>query len=115
MERFSALGFHANVEILKVYSTLNGFADDEMDNECLTFWPVRKILLENAASRVRETGYVHFGDFLIDSHTYAFSAHSSENTIVYCHWDERDEVKIADSFDEFFDYYLSEPMKLWPK
>jgi hypothetical protein len=115
LERFLTLGVNANSEILKVFSTLGGFADDDLDSECLTFWTVDKILTENQRGWVMDRSYIHFADFLIDSHTYAFRINDSALTAaVYCHWDSNYIVKICDSFEAFFDFYLFDPAKLWP-
>jgi len=113
-ERFLTLGVSATPEILEVFSKLNGFAEDDMDSECLSFWTVDKIVRENQMGWVRDRLYVHFADFLIDSHTYAFKINDSGSSSVYCHWDSSYVVKICESFETFFEYYLFDTPKLWP-
>lgn len=113
-ERLLTVGVRATPEVLEVFSTLNGFAEDDMDSECLSFWTVDKIVRENQLGWVKDRHYVHFADFLIDSHTYAFKIDDSGSTSVYCHWDSSYIVKISESFQTFFEYYLFDTPRLWP-
>jgi hypothetical protein len=113
-KQFRYLGVNATPEILEVFSKLNGFAEDDMDSECLSFWTIDKIVRENQMGWVKDRLYVHFADFLIDSHTHAFKINDSGSASVYCHWDSSYVVKICESFQTFFEYYLFDTPKLWP-
>jgi hypothetical protein len=110
-----ALGVRPTDEIRRVFSTLNGFADDgEMDSECVSFWTLQRMLDGNRRYGVKEPRYIHFADFLIDSHTYAFRQTESDFVAVYCcHYSADHVVKIADSLEEFFEYYLTDVMRLF--
>jgi hypothetical protein len=113
--KLDILGVEASDEILQVFSYLNGFDDDEMDSECFSFWSIDRMIEENSQPAVsRDRSFVHFADFLIFSHTYAFKQNTSELVSVYCHYDYDCIRKVADSFEEFFGYYLTTDQKLWP-
>lgn len=109
IDAFANLGILLSTEVIEVYSNLNGFNENEMDSEWLTFWTMEKILRENEAN----SDYVYFADFLIDSHHYAFKFKDAGRSAVYVHYSEEVRAKIADSFDEFFELYLGYPEKLF--
>jgi hypothetical protein len=96
-------------EITELYSNFNGFADEELDSECITFWTIKKILSEYQ----KESQYVVFADFLIDSHWYAFKANDENTASVYLYYGDEDTTKISNSLAEFFELYLTEPAKLF--
>src|SRR4051794_23326665 len=72
--RFTSLRVPAASEAFDVYSMLNGFDKNEMDSECFSFWSVDEMRDENKTDWVKDNSFVHFADFLIFSHTYAFKA-----------------------------------------
>lgn len=109
-----ALGVQPTREIQRVFFALNGFADHDMDSECLTFWSLQRMIDENSRYGRKGRSYVHFADFLIDSHTYAFRQTESSSAAVSCYYDDVYIVKVADSFEEFFEYYLTDIKKLFP-
>ena len=113
-ERFRNLGVEPTDEIRTVFSTLTGFVDDDMDSECFTFWTLDRIAREHSQFRSAENSFIHFADFLIDSHSYCFKAGSDSAASVYCHTDKDYIVKISDSFETFFEYYLTDIKKLFP-
>jgi len=110
IEAFTKLGISLARDAVEVYSTLGGFAEDDLDSECLTFWTVEKILRENDFNAEK----VYFADFLIDSHWYYFKYKDAETSAIYAGFDETDRYKIADSFDEFFELYLNNINELFP-
>lgn len=107
---FADFGITLARDAVEVYSTLGGFADDEMDSECLTFWSPRKILRENEFYAEQ----VYFADFLIYSHQYYFEYKNSESSTIHISYGETERYKIADSFDEFFELYLKNIKGLFP-
>lgn len=109
IDAFANFGILFSSDVIEVYSTLNGFDEDEMDSECLSFWTLEKILKEIEPN----SEYVYFADFLIDSHHYAFKFKDAEHSTVHVHYSEKERTKIADSFDEFFELYLNNPEKLF--
>ncbi len=109
-----SLGVRPTNEIRRLFSTLNGFADDDMDSECFAFWRLQRMVDENSRQGMKDRRYVHFADFLIDSHTYAFRQTESDSVAIYCHYTDDHIVKIGDSFEEFFEYYLTDVKKLFP-
>ncbi|MEO8042309.1 MAG: hypothetical protein ABI646_06860 [Acidobacteriota bacterium] len=110
---FSDIGVEPSEEVFTVFSVLGGFINDDMDSECLTFWTLEQIRNYNGATG-RETGLVHFADFLINSHTYAFGTRGSAVAAVCCHYDKDYIVNVSDSLQSFFELYLMEPRKLFP-
>jgi len=99
---------------LDVFSILNGFVDDRMDGECFVFWSIDKMLTESSRYYINDATFVHFADFLIDSHTYAFKQNETDFVSVHCHYSNNYVVKLADSFEEFFEYYLTDTVRLFP-
>jgi hypothetical protein len=61
----------------------------------------------------KESQYVVFADFLIDSHWYAFKVNDENTASVYLYYGDEDTTKISNSFTEFFELYLAEPAKLF--
>ena len=111
----SELRVTPTAEIYHVFSHLNGFVGDRMDGECFQFWSIEKMLVENDKYHSKDRGFfIHFADFLIDSHTYAFKQNHTEHVWVYCHYDDKCILKVASSFEEFFGYYLRETRRLFP-
>lgn len=106
---FAELRIPISSDVIKVYSNLGGFDEDDMDSECLTFWTVKKIRHENKAN----SEHVYFADFLIDSHQYAFKYKNADVSSIHVHYSENERYKIADSFDDFFELYLENPAKLF--
>ncbi len=96
-------------EIIELYSEFNGFAEEELDSECMTFWTIKKIVAEHQ----KDSQYVVFADFLIDSHWYSFKANDENTASVYLYYGDDDTTKISNSFAEFFEFYLTEPSKLF--
>jgi len=80
----------------------------------LVFLALDHIAREHSQDRSEDRGYVHFADFLIYSHSYSFKVGGDNAASVYCHWDEDYIVKISDSFETFFEYYLTDIKKLFP-
>lgn len=114
-DRLTSIGVRGTEEIVAVVSTLNGFKVDEMDDEGFSFWSIDQMVEENLKGEwVKDKRYVHFADFLIFSHTYCFRQVGSPSTSIYCHWSLDDIVKIANSFEEFFEYYHMRDRRLWP-
>ena len=103
------IGVTPNPEVLDVYSHLNGLDDTEMDLELFAFWSIKKIRLENR----RNSEMVAFADFLIDSHRYAFRIEPDGVIGIYVDYGKNEKVRIADSFSEFFELYLTDTAKLF--
>ena len=111
-ERFSALRVNATEELVTVFSALNGFTE-MMDDELFAFWPVDQMIEENCnGDWVKDRSSVHFADFLIFSHTFAFKQNETPFAAIHCHYASDNIVKVADSFEEFFEYYLSKDPRL---
>jgi hypothetical protein len=106
---FANSGIATANEIIEVYSGFNGFADEELDSECLTFWTIKKMLSEYQ----KDSQYVVFADFLLDSHWYAFKANDESTASVYLYYGDEDATKVSKSFAEFFELYVTEPSKLF--
>ena len=104
------LGISASPELLEVYFVLSQFDEDEMDNECLNFWSLKKVTKENRAG----ADSIRFADFLIDSHLYTFRIESNNSISIYVDYLNGEKIKIADSFASFFRLYLHDVKKLFP-
>lgn len=106
---FQSLGIKANIEVLEVFSHLNGFDEGEMDCHCINFWSIDKIKLENQ----RNSEMVEFADFLIDSFRYGFKVEPDDSVGVYVVYSYDNNEKVADSFSTFFQLYLTDAGKLF--
>lgn len=108
-DSFTSLKISVSKDVIEVFSNLNGFDENGMDSECLSFWTIEKILRENETN----SEYVYFADFLIDSHHYAFKFENADFSSIHIHFSETLRFKIADSFGEFFELYLNNPENLF--
>jgi hypothetical protein len=106
--QFQFMGVNATTEILEVFSHLNGFDDGSMDRHCINFWSMDKIKLE----KQRNSDLVEFADFLIDSHRYGFKVEPNHSVGIYVVYDEDASDKVAGSFREFFQLYLTDAEEL---
>lgn len=104
IKRFAKVGITLSQDVIDFYSSIDGFDENEMDSECLTFWTIEKILKENET----DSKEIYFADFLIDSHQYFFKYKNAEYSEVFIRYSETDKHKIADSFDDFFELYLKD-------
>lgn len=95
-------------DILEFYSICGGMIDGDMGESLLSVWTIERIAEENSTS----SELTYFADFLINSHLYAFK-HENENTSsVYSDWETSEFIKIADSVEQFFELYLTNPYKI---
>jgi hypothetical protein len=107
IKSFSILASALSKDVIDVYSNLGGMADDDIDAICFTFWTVEKILAENKPN----SQLTFFADFLIYSHLYGFKFENENISSIHIYWGENQIEKIADSFSEFFENYLTKPEK----
>lgn len=91
--------------MIEVYSRLGGMVDDDLDSICFTFWTIEKILERNK----QDSEYIFFADFLLDSHWYGFKCENEDVSSIHIHLGGNQFEKLADSFDEFFENYLTRP------
>src|SRR5438046_1174702 len=56
-----------STDVIDIYCTTGGMAEDEMDNRCLYLWPLSVVIPENMQY---ERSEILFADFLIQSHFY---------------------------------------------
>ena len=103
-------GVSPHSELIDAYSILSCFDEDAMDNECLCFWSLEQVWKENQ----RGVSAIHFADFLINSHLYAFRIESDSSIGIYVDYFDGENIKIADSFSHFFQLYLNESARLFP-
>jgi hypothetical protein len=94
-------------DVIAVYSNLGGMIDWGMDSVCFSFWTIERILEENKSN----SELTFFADFLINSHLYGFKFENENVSSIHIFYGENDSEKVADSFDEFFENYLTRPEK----
>jgi hypothetical protein len=77
----------------ELYKKVNGFRDNEWNEQMISIWPLSRILQEQ-----RYPNFVAFSDYLISSHVYGFIKDGSG---IYKNYDLAGNisVKIADSFE----------------
>ena len=97
-------------EDLKDYfSTVNGFNDEDCDEEVITFLPFEEIepLSKCWSQKPEAQSYFIFADFLISSHVYAIrlTNNVNSNNPIFIVYDDTP-IQIAESFSEFVKGYL---------
>lgn len=107
IETFANLKILISKDVVDVYSNLGGMTDWGTDAICFSFWTIDKIVEENKSN----SGLTFFADFLINSHLYGFKFKDEDVSSIHIYYGENDIEKIADSFDEFFENYLTKPEK----
>jgi hypothetical protein len=107
VKTFASLDVPLSKEVTEVYSNIGGMTEDNMDAICFTFWTVEKILSENKPN----SELTFFADFLIYSHLYGFKFENENISSIHIYWEKNQIEKIADSFNEFFENYLTKPEK----
>ncbi|MEO6588158.1 MAG: hypothetical protein ABIP06_02420 [Pyrinomonadaceae bacterium] len=74
---FDKIGELISKDVLQVYKTIGGIADQDMDSNLLSFWTLEQIVAENSSHK---SDFVLFGDFLIFSHLYGYKCESRVET-----------------------------------
>jgi hypothetical protein len=105
VECFANLGILLSREVIDVYSNIGGMIEESMDSICFSFWTIERILTENKPN----SELTFFADFLINSHLYGFKFENQNTSSIHIYHGENDTKKIASSFDEFFENYLTKP------
>lgn len=103
-EAFRALCYPLSADVLRLYTTVGGFADHETDG-LWSLWSLPRI-------REQPQGgpFLPFADWLIASHRYAFHCEDERTSSVYIVEDDR---RVASSVAEFLDRYLTDPDSVW--
>jgi len=105
---FLAIKSLISKDILEFCSNFGGMVDGDMSESLLSVWTLEMIVKENSAS----SELTYFADFLIESHRYAFKYEDVKTSSVYSNYESEDFVKIADSIEQFFDLYLTNPNRI---
>lgn len=108
-ETFDNLNISLSQDVIEVYSSLGGMLDYGCDSTCFSFWTIEELINENKVN----SELVFFADFLIQSHQYCFKFEDEFVSSIHIYWNESEIEKIADSFDEFFENYLTNPEKYY--
>jgi len=110
-----ATGRKYSRDVVDLYCTTGGMADDQSDARCWSLWSLNRIFSEN--SRYQRP-YLLFADFLIDSHLYCFKYENSERSSVCIdYFNGQEPCVVAKSVSEFFDLYVraSDSLEIFPK
>ncbi len=107
IEAFQRMGLEPTQELIEVFTVLNGFHEGYMDDECIEFWSLPKIVDKYK----KGSDLVAFADFLIDAHRYAFAV-GVEPIPVYMVCGKLAGDRIADSIADFFQRYLYDPSSI---
>jgi len=100
----NATGRNYSGDVVALYCTTGGMADDQFDSRCWSLWSLDRIVSEN--SRYQRS-YLLFSDFLIDSHLYCFKYENPERSAVCIDYFNGQEPRIVSkSVSEFFDLYV---------
>lgn len=108
-ETLSRLGHLISRDVVELYCATGGMSDG-LDSQCWTLWPLDSLASENA---MIDSPVLLFADFLIHSHLYGLKYENENESSVHVEYgDGKGPQKVADSLDEFFGLYLSDPDKL---
>ncbi len=106
---FDKIGKLVSRDIFQVYTTFGGLTDCQIDSNLLSFWSLEQLVAENSECKSEFTA---FGDFLIYSHSYGYKYENENVSSVYSDLDGGEYIKISESVEEFFNLYLTDPMKI---
>jgi hypothetical protein len=109
IDNFAKLEILISRDIIDVYSNLGGMSDCDSDSVCFSFWTVEKIIEENESN----SEFTFFADFLIESHLYGFKFENENVSSIHIYYGENEIEKVAGSFEEFFEIYLTSSKDLY--
>lgn len=108
IECFGLIKKAPSKDVLEFYATCGGMIDYAMDDSLLSVWTLEEIAKKNTT----DSEIVYFADFLIDSHRYAFKNESNSISSIYSDCESAELIRIADSLEQFFDLYLTNPTEI---
>lgn len=106
---FDKIGKPASKDILQIYTAFGGIADWGMDSNLLGFWTLEQIVDENLKI---ESDFALFGDFFIFTYLYGYKYVNENVSSVYSNSESEEYTKVADSVEEFFNLYLTDPVEI---
>lgn len=106
---FDKIGKLVSKDILQIYTTFGGIADERMDDNLLSFWSLDQLVTENLKFK---TDFTLFGDFLIFSHLYGYKYENENISSVFSDFETGEYLKISESVEEFFNLYLINPTEI---
>lgn len=106
---FDKIGELVSRDVLQIYTTFGGLADEVMDSNLLSFWTLDQLVSENL---LHKSGFVLFGDFLINSHFYGYKYENENISSVFSDFETGEFLKIAESVEDFFHLYLTNPIEI---
>lgn len=95
-------------DILTLYTNFGGMIDGDMAESLLSVWTVERIVEEN----ITNSELTCFADYMIHTHSYAFSYENEKISSVYSNFETPKFIKIADSVEQFFELCLTNPEKV---
>jgi hypothetical protein len=108
-KNFDKIGKLVSKDILQIYTTFGGIADENIDSNLLSFWTLEQLVVENSS---RKSDFILFGDFLIFSHLYGYKYENKNISSVYSDFETGEFLKISESVEEFFHLYLTNPREI---
>ena len=106
---FDKIGKLVSKDIIQIYTTFGGIANEGIDSNLLSFWSLEQMIAENLKFK---TDFALFGDFLIFSHLYGYKYENEDVSSVYCDFGTGKYLRTSDSVEEFFDLYLTNPTEV---
>jgi hypothetical protein len=81
----SACAIPVDEELLRLYSTFNGFIDDDFDAQSfISIWPIQKIIEFPNASNCISLGILPFADFSLSSFVYGIPFAQVKDSLYEC-------------------------------
>lgn len=105
---FLEAGFEPAQDLINLYCTIGGM--DMFDNAFWRLWPLSDV--DARKSEANSFG-VLFSDYMLDCWAYRVKPNDANTSSVYVdYFDARDPIRLAMSFEEFFDQFVENAERL---
>jgi|ERR1043165_1695992 hypothetical protein len=111
----NATGRKYSRDVVALYCTTGGMANDQSDSRCWSLWSLDRILAENLRYQRPD---LLFADFLIASRLYCFKYENSEcSSVCIDYFNGQEPRVVSKGVSEFFDLYVrdSDSLEMFPK
>lgn len=109
LSSFEKIDKSVSKDIIKLYTTIGGYVDENMDNNLFSLWTLKQLITENSKYR---SNFTLFGDYSIFCCLYAFKYENENISSVYSDFETGKFLKIADSVEHFLSLYLTNPIEI---
>ncbi|MCB9603527.1 MAG: SMI1/KNR4 family protein [Sandaracinus sp.] len=113
LDRFEArCGVSLPADIASYFRVVGGMREDEMEREMIRFWPLSEVSPASEHVDGADPDLFVFADWSLWCHGYAFRASGAGDVWLV---DGGTPSRVSDDFLGFWDAYLHDPMRLFPR